>query len=88
MQQAVEAMHKCKAVHEKSVPVVEKSGEETVWEGVVEVFALKGNRKAKRCYAWSFMDGDEHVYLGILEAPPVDSPQTAVRAAIASGAQK
>jgi len=34
------------------------------------------------------MDGGETRYIGVLELPPVDSPQTAVRAAIVSKAQK
>ncbi len=87
IQQAVEAMHGCKAVHEQSIPVIERFGKETVWEGVVGSFALTGHPKAKRCYAWSYQDGAETGYVGVLELPPVDSPQTAVRAAIASGSQ-
>jgi hypothetical protein len=55
LREAVEVMHKCKAQHEKSVPVVEMFGDKTVWEGVVESFAITGHPKAKRCYAWSFL---------------------------------
>ena len=86
--QAVEAMYECKASHDRSVPVKEMFGTKTAWEGVVESFALTGHPKAKRCYAWSFDDGGETRYVGVLELPPVESPQTAVRAAIASGQQK
>ena len=88
LREAVETMHHCKARHEKSVPVVEMFGQQTVWEGVVESFAITGHPKAKRCYAWSFPDGNEPRYITVLEIPPVESPQTAVRAAIASKAQK
>jgi hypothetical protein len=88
IRQAVEAMHSCKAAHEGSVPVVEMFGKQTVWQGVVESFALASHPKAKRCYAWSFDDNGETRYIGVLELPPVDSPLTAVRAAIASGQQK
>ena len=88
LREAVEVMHKVKAQHEKSVPVVEMFGGKTVWEGVVESFAITGHPKAKRCYAWSFLEGSEPRYIMALEIPPVDSPQTAVRAAIASKAQK
>jgi hypothetical protein len=88
IRRAVEAMHECAATHEGSVPVKEMFGTETVWEGVVESFALSGHPKAKRCYAWSFEDAGETRYIGVLELPPVESPQTAVRAAIASGEQK
>jgi hypothetical protein len=36
----------------------------------------------------NFDDNGETRYIGVLELPPVESPQTAVRAAIASGQQK
>lgn len=88
LREAVEVMHKCKAQHEKSVPIVEMFGDKTVWEGVVETFSLRGHPKAKRCYAWSYPDGLETRYVTVLEIPPVESPQTAVRAAIASKEQK
>lgn len=88
IRQAVEAMHGCKAAHEQSIPVIEMFGKETVWEGVVEAFALTGHPKAKRCYGWRYQDGPETRYIGVLELPPVDSPQTAVRAAIVSRTQK
>ena len=88
LRDAIEAGHKCKALHDHSVPVREMFGEQVVWEGVVEVFALMGHPKATRCYAWNFKDGTTTRYITVLELPPVDSPHTAVRAAIASKAQK
>ena len=53
----------------------------------MEVFRLKGHPKAKRCFAWSHVDGehDEKTnYVTVLELPPIDSPQKAVQAAIVS----
>ena len=89
LREAVEVMHKVKAQHEKSVPVVEMFGGKMVWEGVVESFAIAGHPKAKRCYAWSFLEGNEPRYVTVLEpSPAVVSPQTAVRTAIASKAQR
>ena len=85
---AIETMHQCKAVHERAAVVVEGFGNITVWEGVVESFALTGHPKAKRCYAWSYQDKGETEYVNVLEIPLVVSPQTAVQAAIASGSQK
>jgi hypothetical protein len=85
---AIEAMHGCKATHERSALIVEKFNKQTVWEGIVESFALTGHPKAKRCYAWSYQDNGETQYVNVLEIPPVVSPQTAVQAAIASGSQK
>ena len=88
LREAVEVMHKCIAQHEKSVPVVEMFGDKTVWEGIVESFLITGHPQAKRCYAWRFLEGNEPRYITALEIPPVESPQTAVGAAIASKAQK
>ena len=85
---AIETMHHCNAIHERSVPVVEMFGKKTVWQGVVESFALAGHPKANRCYAWSYQDKSETQYVNVLEIPPVVSPQTAVRAAIVSGSQE
>jgi hypothetical protein len=85
---AIEAMHGCKAAHERSVVVVERFKNQTVWEGVVESFALTGHSKAKRCYAWSYQDNGETQYVNVLEIPPVESPKTAVQAAIAGSSQK
>jgi hypothetical protein len=84
LREAVEVMHRCKAAHVESVPVIEMFGQQTVWEGVVEVFDITGHAKAKRCYAWSFPEGNETRYVTALEIPPVESAQTAVRASIAS----
>lgn len=88
IRQAVEAMHHCTATHERSVLVKKMFGTQTAWEGVVESFAPAGHPKAKRCYAWGFEDAGETRDIGVLELPPVESPQTAVRIAIASGQQK
>ncbi len=88
IQQAVERTAECPAAHVESVPVLETFRGQTVWEGVVEAFTLAGHPKATRAYGWAFDDGDEIRYVAVLEIPPVDSPNTAVRAAIKSGAQK
>lgn len=84
LKDAVQVMHRCTASHVESVPVVEMFGKQTVWEGVVEVFKIDGHPKAKRCYAWSYQDSGETQFVTALELPPVTSPQTAVRAVIAS----
>jgi hypothetical protein len=85
----VEVRHDCTAKHECSVPVIEMYGKDKIWEGVVEMFALTGHPKAKRCYAWIFAHDDAELrYITVLEQPPVYSPYAAVRAAIASGQQK
>lgn len=82
LQDAIQVMHRCEAAYLESVPVVEMFGEKTVWEGVVEVFAITGHAKAKRCYAWSYPDGKETQFVTALEIPPVKDARTAVQASI------
>jgi len=84
LQQAVEAMHHCKALLAQSVPVRERHGNATVWEGVVHVFDLTGHPKATTAYAWSSLieGSDKRRFFAVLHLPPVTSPVEAVRAAI------
>ena len=88
LQAVIGKMHGCQSTHVESVPVHEVFRGQTVWQGVIEVFDLIGHPKAKRGYAWAFQDGAVTRYIAVLEIPPVDSPVTALRAAIASKAQK
>jgi hypothetical protein len=47
--------------------------------------------KAKRAYAWSHLDGknDERTrFVAVLEIPPVESAETAVRVQIVNDAKK
>ena len=55
---------------------------QTTWRGTVEVFDLIGHPKAKRAYAWSYRDGNQNKTVAVLEIPPIDSPESAVKAAI------
>jgi hypothetical protein len=84
LQHAVEAMHDCKARLAQSVPVRERHGDATVWEGVVHVFDLTGHPKATRAYAWSspIEGSDKRRFFAVLHVPSVTSPVEAVRAAI------
>ena len=57
----------------------------TVWDGMVEVFSLKGHPTVFRAYAWAHDTDDpanprRHVI--VLHAHPVKSAEDAVRAAI------
>ena len=88
LRNTIQTVHRCKDEHVKSVPVIEMFWQKVAWDGVVEVFRLTGHPKAKRCYAWSFTEGKETRLVTVLELPPVESAQTAVRAAIASEAKK
>ena len=87
LKKAIRDLHHCEAEYIGTVPVTEKCEGKIVWDGEIEVFAIRGHPKAKRAYAWSHFTGTSDQgprYVVVLELPPVDSPQTAVRAAIAS----
>ena len=87
LQLAVEHLHKCSAIHHSTVPVEEVFQGRTIWKGRVEVFDLTGHPKAKRAYAWSHLDGEDDSderFVAVLEIPPVDSPESAVKVAVAA----
>jgi hypothetical protein len=84
---AVEKAAECRAKHLESVAVVEGFGDQTIWEGVVEIFMLHGHAKAQRAYGWQTGHREHAQFTAVLEIPPVDSPNTAVRAAIAAKAK-
>jgi len=79
------------ATWRETVPVHEVFRGQTVWQGDVEVFDLKGHPKAKRAYGWSHPEGkddkDER-FVTVLEIPPVKSAQTAVQASIVADLKK
>lgn len=81
---AIESQHGGTARFVESVRVAEIWEGKTVWRGEVSVFDLTGNALAKRAYAWSepIEGSDKRRFFAVLHAPPVDSPQKAVRAAI------
>ena len=90
LQAAILNLHGCESQYVESVPVTETFQGETVWEGEVEVFDIRGHPKAKRAYAWGLATGENDQamrYVTVLELPPVDSPQTAVKAAVMSEIQ-
>lgn len=82
-------MHGCDAEYVETVPVIEEFQGETIWQGDVEVFDIRGHPKATRGYGWGYVTGESggRRYFTVLELPPVDSPQTAVKAAIMSEIQ-
>ena len=79
-------LHGCDATYVETVPVVEEFQGETIFQGDVEVFDIIGHPKATRGYGWGYVatDSGGRRYFAVLELPPVNSPQTAVKIAIAS----
>jgi hypothetical protein len=87
IQAAFLKLHGCDATYVETVPVVEEFQGETVWQGDVEVFDIRGHPKATRGYGWAHATGEYDQgrrYFTVLNLPPVTSPQTAVQAAIMS----
>ena len=85
LQAAFLNLHGVDAAHKETVPVLEEFQGQTVWEGDVEVFDIRGHPKATRGYGWGHATGENDQarrYVVVLELPPVTSAQTAVRAAI------
>jgi hypothetical protein len=79
---AVEGLHNCKAKYKEVFRIIEMFEGDTVWEGDVFVFDLKGHPLAKICYAWSSpVPGS---FYAVLHLGPVKSAVDAVRASIIS----
>jgi len=83
LQAVIKQLHGCEALHVSTIPVHEQFQGKTVWSGDVELFDVQGHPKAKRCYAWSYLDDAKvQQFTTVLELPPVTSAQSAVKADI------
>ena len=84
LKRAVEAQHRCTATPVSLVRVRESFQGEVIWDGVVHVFDLAGNRKAQRAYAWSspVEGGDKRRFCAVLHMGPIRGAADAVRAII------
>jgi hypothetical protein len=87
----IQQRHRCEATYRESVHVHETLDGETIWEGSVDVFDLKDNLEAEKCYAWSHfeegangrvLNSENMRLITVLGKRPVDSPEMAVRTAI------
>jgi len=89
LRRAIRNLHGVESTHLHSEPVHETFQGQTVWEGVVEVFALKGHPKTGLAYAWSHeTDEGGRRYVAVLGVDPIKSAQDAVRASIAAEQRK
>lgn len=84
LKKAVEQLHKCSASYIEDLIVLEKFDSDTVWEGTISVFEIKGHPQANKCYAWSspIDDSTKRRYYAVLHIPPIDSPKKAARSSI------
>ena len=82
---AITVMYGCDCRYIGSKLVKEVFQGQVAWEGEVEIFDLKDHSKTNTCYAWSYKDNKgENQYVTVLQIPPVDSAETAVKAVIAN----
>jgi hypothetical protein len=81
---AILAVHGATARHVETFRVREVFNKLVAWEGDVEVYEIEGHPKARRCYAWTVGEGGKLKTTAVLEIPPVDSAETAVKVAIAA----
>jgi hypothetical protein len=80
---AIRDLHGVEPTHVRSEPIRETFAGKTVWEGVVEVFSVRGHPTAGIAYAWSHeTDEGGRRYVAVLGVPPVNGAVDAVRAAV------
>jgi hypothetical protein len=84
LRDVIRHLHGAEATHVESVPIKETFQGRTVWEGIVEVFDLRGHPKTTRLYAWAYETDNpkKPKHVTVLHIHPVTSPLLAVRAAI------
>ena len=90
LRDVIQRLHGGEAIHRESVPVTEVFRGQTVWDGVVEVFHLKGHPKTDTVYAWMHdtgIEGEPHRHVTVLRVHPALSPIDAVRAFIVQEAR-
>ncbi len=88
LRDVIHNLHGGEATHHESVPVTEVFRGQTVWDGVVEVFHLKGHPKTDKVYAWLHDTGDPGAppqHVTVLHIRPALTPLDAVRAFIVGG---
>lgn len=86
LRQVIELQHGGSGSFLRSVRVHQPSGNATTWDGVVHVFDLKNNPKARRAYAWAspINGSDKPRYFAVLHHANIRSPGEAVKAAAAA----
>ena len=85
LKDVIRKLHGVESKHVTSVPVKEVFNGQTVWDGIVEVFHLKGHPQTDTAYAWLHDTGDPDKpfrQVTVLRIHPAMSPIEAVRAFI------
>lgn len=85
LQDVIRRLHGVETTHVDSVPVRETFQGRTVWDGIVEVFEIRGHPKTPKVYAWSHATDDPKKpkrHVTVLHIAPILSAEAAVKAAI------
>lgn len=85
LRDVIRHLHRVEPTHLERLSVKETFQGKTVWEGIVEVFEIRGHPKAPRVYAWAHDTDDPKKprrHVTVLHLAPVTSAVEAVRAAI------
>ena len=88
LQDLIRKLHGVESTYVRSVAVQETLQGKTVWDGIVEVFDLKGDPKVARAYAWAQNSDDPrtpHRHVTVLHPRLIQCAQDAVKAAILRG---
>ena len=81
LRDVIHRLHGGEATHVESVPVKETFQGRTVWDGIVEVFELRGHPKTEKVYAWSHDTDDPKKpkrHVAILHLHPVTDRKSVV----------
>ena len=84
---AVEATVEGPVKHKESVPVVETFRGQTIWEGIVEVFAV-ATPPPSVAYGWAVESDQGPQYVAVKGEPPANSPLAAVRVWLVAQSKK
>ena len=88
LRRVIRDLHGVDSSYVRSERVHETFEGQTVWDGVVEVFSLKGHPKAGLAYGWGEeTDDGGRRYVAILGMSPIRSARDAVLASIAAAHQ-
>lgn len=84
LQTAIRDLHGCESFYISTESVTETFDGRVIWDGEVVVFGLLDHPTAKVCYGWSYEDAGKWHTTTVLALPPVETPNDAVKAAIAA----
>jgi hypothetical protein len=85
LQEFIQKMYGVQSMHIDSLRVTQVLQDDTVWDGVIEIFELYRHPKAPIVYAWAQdpnKPGMPRKYFAVLHLNSIDSPEAAVKAAI------